>query len=182
MSTLAFTQVEFKAALGHFASGIVVVTGTDGARPRGLACQSFFSVSLDPPLVAVSVANSSTSWQAIERTGAFGVNVLDADQVDLCRRFGRPGADKFAGLDWAAGITGAPRLSGTLAWIDCIIEAAHPAGDHALVVGRVQEVSFNAGRPLLFYRGRFGELHPHAAHTLDTNLEHLLTGLRQGWG
>jgi flavin reductase (DIM6/NTAB) family NADH-FMN oxidoreductase RutF len=183
MTTVPFTEVDLRTALGHFASGVVVVTGQHAGAPRGLACQSFFSLSLDPPLIAIALARTSTSWADIERSGAFGVNMLHADQVDLCRAFGRSGGDKFAGLDWSPGATtGAPRLADSLAWIECGIEDVHPAGDHLLAVGRVLDFEVNAGRPLLFYRGRFGVLHDHHLTGVETNLEHLITGLRLGWG
>ncbi|GAA3518216.1 flavin reductase family protein [Aeromicrobium panaciterrae] len=173
---------KFRATLGHFASGVVVVTGLHDGAPRGLACQSFFSLSLDPPLVAVAVAHSSTSWADIQSSGAFGINVLHSDQFDVCQTFGRSGGDKFAEIEWVGRHTGSPRIDGSLAWIDCTIQDVHQAGDHLLVVGRVEEVQVGSGAPLLFYRGRFGELHKHAAHGAETNLDNLISGLRQGWG
>lgn len=182
MTTVLIPADRYRAALGHFASGVVVVTGLLEGKPRGLACQSFFSVSLEPPLVAVAVARTSTSWSAIEASGAFGINVLDSDQFGVCQTFGRSGGDKFAGLGWTTHQTGSPRIDGCLAWIDCTIEDVHPAGDHLLAIGLVQEVQVGRGAPLLFYRGRFGELHKHAAHGAETNLENLVSGLRQGWG
>lgn len=182
MTTVAFTEIDFRAALGHFASGVVVVTGDCEGQPRGLACQSFFSLSLDPPLVAVALARTSGSWADIERSGAFGVNMLHADQVELCRTFGRSGGDKFAEVGWTDGVSGSPRLDDCLAWIDCAIEDVHAAGDHLLVVGRVLEFDIQPGSPLLFYRGRFGMLHEHRVMGVQTNLDHLITGLRQGWG
>ncbi len=182
MTVVAIPADRFRATLGHFASGVVIVTGSLDGQPRGLACQSFFSVSLDPPLVAVSIARTSTSWVDIEASGAFGINVLHSDQVGVCQTFGRSGGDKFADIGWTTHGTGSPRIAGSLAWIDCTIDAIHPAGDHLLVVGLVHEVQVDRGAPLLFYRGRFGELHKHAAHGAETNLDNLVSGLRQGWG
>jgi 3-hydroxy-9,10-secoandrosta-1,3,5(10)-triene-9,17-dione monooxygenase reductase component len=150
---------DFRATLGHFASGVVVITGAVEGLPRGLACQSFFSLSLDPPLVAVAVARSSSSWPDIARSGAFCANVLASDQLDLCMRFAQSGTDKFAGVEWAPGVTGSPRLQSCLAWIDCTIKDIHDAGDHVLAIGEVRHVEVGAGRPLLFYRGEFGRLH-----------------------
>lgn len=182
MTVMAIPADRFRAALGHFASGVVVVTGLQDGSPRGLACQSFFSLSLDPPLVAVAIARNSTSWADIQASGAFGVNVLRSDQFGVCQAFGRSGGDKFADIDWTGRRTGSPRIDGCLAWIDCTIQDVHEAGDHLLVVGLVEEVQVDRGAPLLFYRGRFGELHKHAAHGAETNLENLISGLRQGWG
>ncbi|OQR58940.1 NADPH-flavin oxidoreductase [Streptomyces maremycinicus] len=162
-------QGEFRRVLGSFASGVTVVTapaveGEDGggqgtAGPAGFACQSFSSLSLDPPLVAFMVGRTSTSWPRIARAGVFCVNVLSAGQAGLCRAFAASGTDKFAGVAHdAAPVSGAPRLAGTLAWIDCAIHAVHTGGDHLVVVGRVHALGTGEAAdepPLLFHRGRF---------------------------
>lgn len=154
-------QAEFRRVLGSFASGVVVVTAaaTDGETgPAGFACQSFSSLSLDPPLVAFMVGRTSTSWPRIARAGAFCVNVLAAHQGELCRGFAVSGADKFAGVAYdAAPASGAPRLAGALAWIDCTIHAVHTGGDHLIVVGRVDALgaSDEDRAPLLFHKGQF---------------------------
>ncbi|MFE5883120.1 flavin reductase family protein [Streptomyces hydrogenans] len=150
---------EFRRVLGHFASGVTLVTTVDGAGPTGFACQSFASLSLDPPLVAFMVARTSTTWPRIAAAGTFCVNILGADQGPLCRAFAVSGADKFAGVEWfPAPVTGAPRLPGSPAWIDCAITAVHTGGDHLVVVGRVEALGADDGdaEPLLFHRGRFG--------------------------
>ena len=149
-------QGEFRAVLGHFASGVVLVTGMHEDRPAGFTCQSFFSLSLDPPLVAIAPGRTSTSWPKVAGSGNFCVNVLAADQEPLARTFANSAADKFAGVGWSPGGNGSPRLHGALAWIECEIEDVHDAGDHYLVVGRVQDLETGAGQPLLFYRGGFG--------------------------
>ncbi|MEV2250992.1 flavin reductase family protein [Streptomyces sp. NPDC050147] len=152
---------EFRRVLGNFATGVTVVTspaseGDDG--PAGFACQSFSSLSLDPPLVSFMVARTSTTWPRIARAGVFCVNVLGADQGALCRGFAVSGADKFAGVEFdAAPVTGSPRLTGAPAWIDCTIQAVHTGGDHLIVVGRVDALGATEdGEPLLFHRGTFG--------------------------
>ncbi|MEV7372370.1 flavin reductase family protein [Streptomyces sp. NPDC090301] len=149
---------EFRRVLGHFASGVTIVTALDTAGPAGFACQSFASLSLDPPLVAFMVARTSTTWPRIAGAGTFCVNILGADQGPLCRSFAVSGADKFAGVDWTpAPVTGSPRLAGAPAWIDCAITAVHTGGDHLVVVGRVESLGAEEdGDPLLFHRGRFG--------------------------
>lgn len=151
---------EFRRVLGHFASGVTVITAHDpeGGGPAGFACQSFASLSLDPPLVVFMVARTSTTWPRIARAGAFCVNVLGADQGGLCRAFAVSGADKFAGVLHApAPVTGAPRLRSVPAWIDCTIRAVHTGGDHLIVVGHVEALGAEQeGDPLLFHRGRFG--------------------------
>ncbi|MEU3887904.1 flavin reductase family protein [Streptomyces sp. NPDC029041] len=155
---------EFRRVLGNFASGVAVVTAppaTAGDPPAGFACQSFTSLSLDPPLVAFMVGRTSTTWPRIARAGVFCVNVLASGQGELCRSFAVSGADKFAGVAYdAAPVSGSPRLTGGVAWIDCAIHAVHPGGDHLIVVGRVNALGAAAGPdgPLLFHRGRFARL------------------------
>ncbi|MET8681535.1 flavin reductase family protein [Streptomyces sp. NPDC004647] len=149
---------EFRRVLGHFCSGLTIVAGMSAGEPVGFTCQSFSSLSLEPPLVTFSVARTSTSWPRIRSAGAFCVNILAADQEPLCRAFAVSGADKFAGVAWTPGpATGSPVIPGTLAWIDCAIEAVHPGGDHQIVVGRVRALKTAATGigPLLFYRAAF---------------------------
>ncbi len=154
-------RTEFRRVLGNFATGVTVITAppADGTgSPAGFACQSFSSLSLDPPLVAFMVGRTSTTWPRIARAGGFCVNVLSAGQGELCRAFAVSGADKFAGVAYdTAPVSGAPRLAGTLAWIDCAIHAVHTGGDHLIVVGRVDALGASAGdeAPLLFHKGRF---------------------------
>ncbi|MFD7977036.1 flavin reductase family protein [Streptomyces sp. NPDC059071] len=149
---------EFRRVLGHFASGVTIVTALDEDGPAGFACQSFASLSLDPPLIAFMVARTSTTWPRIARAGRFCVNILGAEQGGLCRAFAVSGADKFAGVSWTpAPSTGSPRLPEAPAWIDCEIAAVHTGGDHLIVVGRVESLgATEEGDPLLFHRGRFG--------------------------
>ncbi|WDV56840.1 flavin reductase family protein [Streptomyces coeruleorubidus] len=160
---------EFRRVLGNFATGVAVITAPLAATgdspddsPAGFACQSFTSLSLDPPLVAFMVGRTSTTWPRIARAGVFCVNVLGAGQGELCRAFAVSGADKFAGVAYdAAPASGSPRLSGAVAWIDCTIHAVHTGGDHLIVVGRVDALGTAAGDPdgpLLFHRGRFARL------------------------
>ncbi|KOG36998.1 NADPH-flavin oxidoreductase [Streptomyces resistomycificus] len=155
-------QGEFRRVMGSFATGVTVVTApaTDGeTAPAGFACQSFSSLSLDPPLVVFMVGRTSTTWPRIARAGVFCVNVLGAHQGELCRGFAVSGRDKFAGVAHdPAPVSGSPRLAGTLAWIDCTIHAVHTGGDHLIVVGRVEALGTNEEDlpPLLFHRGRFG--------------------------
>ena len=155
---------QIRSVLGHFCTGVTVISAITGdGTPVGFACQSFSSLSLDPPLVSFSVARTSASWPRIAHAGAFCVSVLAADQGDLCRTFAvssATGADKFAGLGWTpAPATGAPRLPGALAWIDCTIHAVHTGGDHLIVLGRVADLAVSRAEagPLLFYRGGFGD-------------------------
>jgi flavin reductase (DIM6/NTAB) family NADH-FMN oxidoreductase RutF len=148
----------FRAVLGHFCTGVTIVTATDADGPVGFTAQSFAALSLDPPLTLVCPGKSSTSWPRIEAAGSFCVNVLSEDQEELCRTFAVTGGDKFAGVGYEPGpVTGFPLLTGALAWIECRLEAVYDGGDHAIAVGRVLDLGVHHdGRPLLFYRGGFG--------------------------
>jgi 3-hydroxy-9,10-secoandrosta-1,3,5(10)-triene-9,17-dione monooxygenase reductase component len=143
-SVEAIAPAHFRAVLGHFPTGVTVITAIDDDRPVGMAVGSFFSLSLDPPLVGFCVARSSSSWPAVRHSGRFCANVLAADQQTLCRQFAVSGGDKFAGLSWQPGATGAPRLDGVLAWVDCTIVEVYPGGDHEICIGRVAGLAVNA--------------------------------------
>lgn len=155
----AVAEAEYRAVLGHFSSGVVVLTG-GGRRPAGLTCQSFFSLSLQPPLVAFAVRSASASWRRIESGVTCCANILSAGQEALARAFARSGTDKFAGVGWDPGPAGAPRLHGALAWVEAEVEAATTGGDHRLVIARVTGLEAVAGEPLVFYRGGFGSFRP----------------------
>ena len=146
----------FRQVLGHFATGVTVITGMHEYAPAGFACQAFAALSLEPPLVLFCPARSSGTWPRIARVGELGVNVLADGQRDLARRFGVTAADKFDGVEWHPGPNGAPILSGVLAWAACTVETVHETGDHFVVIARVTDLGdCAAGDPLLFYRGRF---------------------------
>lgn len=148
----------FRSVLGHFATGITVITAMDGDEPVGIAANSFTAVSLDPPLVLFCAAKSSSTWPRIQRSGHFMVNVLDEHQEHICRLFAEKGADRFGQIEWDATTRG-PVLHDVHAWLDCTIETEHDAGDHVIVVGRVHELGLTADAgPLLFYQGRYGRL------------------------
>ena len=152
----------FRDVLGRFASGVTVVAGMKGDQPVGLTCQSFSSVSLEPPLVLAVVARSSRAWPHIERSGGFCVNVLAADQVALSEVMASRGVGKFAGVEWRPSArTGSPVLTGALAHVDCTVHAVHEAGDHWIVIGRVVDLMAPADgapgseEPLLFFRSEY---------------------------
>jgi len=148
---------EMRRVLGHFCTGVAIVTGHDGQRPVGFTCQSLSSVSLDPPYVSFCPARTSSSWPLIRAIGRLCINILSADQHDLCAQFGVSGGDKFATVDWSPGDNGAPVLHGALATIEADLEFEHTAGDHTIVVAHVTGLRASEGRrPLLFYRGGYG--------------------------
>jgi 3-hydroxy-9,10-secoandrosta-1,3,5(10)-triene-9,17-dione monooxygenase reductase component len=148
---------KYRQVLGHFTTGVTVITAAAEAGPVGLAVGSFSSVSLDPPLVGFFADKGSTSWPKIEGTGSFCVNILGEHQEDVCRRFASKEPDKFAGLGWKATGSGSPLIDDVIAWIDCDIDQVVQAGDHFLVLGAVRELDVaHDGPPLLFFRGGYG--------------------------
>jgi len=153
----SFDSARYRQVLGHFPTGVTVITASTDDAPVGLAVGSFTSVSLDPPLVAFFAGRGSSSWPKIERAGAFCVNILGEAQEDVCRRFASKDGDKFAGLGWSPAGSGSPILDGVLAWIDCDIESVTDAGDHLCVLGRVRDLAVgHDGGPLVFFRGGYG--------------------------
>ncbi len=155
-----FDEARFREVMGHFATGVTIVTAMEGTEPVGFTCQAFTSLSIDPPLVALAPGKSSTSWPRIAAAKTFCVNILADDQEALSRDFAVSGGDKFTGVGWRPGASGAPVLDGALAWIECEFELAHDAGDHELVIGKVREMGVSRRQPLLYYRGGFGRFEP----------------------
>jgi 3-hydroxy-9,10-secoandrosta-1,3,5(10)-triene-9,17-dione monooxygenase reductase component len=149
-------QARFREVLGHFATGVTIVTACEEGVPVGFSCQSFSALSLDPPMVLLAPAKSSTSWPRIAEAGAFCVNILADDQEAICLNFAVSGGDKFVGVEWTAGTTGAPVIAGALASIECTLGAIYEGGDHELVTGHVVAMEVGSGAPLLFYRSGFG--------------------------
>lgn len=147
----------FRDVLGRYASGVTVVTTMSDGEPAGMTCQSFTSVSLDPPLVAFLPTRQSRAYAAIERAGTFCVNFLAGGQEDLSDTFASSGDDKFAGVEWSPSTgTGSPLLAGIVAHVDCTVHAVHEAGDHLLVIGSVVDLATGeADEPLLYYRGAY---------------------------
>lgn len=150
---------ELRSILGRFCTGVTVITAHDGDRPHGFACQSFVSLSLDPPYVSFSPARSSTSWPRLRAARELCINVLAHDQGALCRGFAVSGADKFDGVEWSPGENGAPTLAGSLVHVEATVETEHDAGDHTIVIARVTRLEApRDDLPLLFFRGEFGQL------------------------
>jgi 3-hydroxy-9,10-secoandrosta-1,3,5(10)-triene-9,17-dione monooxygenase reductase component len=147
----------FRDVLGRYCSGVAVVTSLADGQPVGMTCQSFSSVSLDPPLVMFIPARTSRAWPLMQRAGHFCVNFLAADQAEVSNVMASKGADKFSGLSWTTSKTGAPLLEGIIGYVDCTVHTVHEAGDHFIVVGRVQDMDFTEGpaEPLLYYEGSY---------------------------
>jgi 3-hydroxy-9,10-secoandrosta-1,3,5(10)-triene-9,17-dione monooxygenase reductase component len=146
----------FRDALAKFATGVAFVTAAPDGKPAGLIVNSLTSVSLEPPLVSFSPSRSSLTWSRMRRTRRFGVNVLGRQHEEFARRATPAGADRFAGLDWELGHGGVPLLTDALATLECEIVAEHPAGDHSIVMGRVEDLRTSAIQdPLVFFAGAF---------------------------
>ncbi|WP_319449703.1 MULTISPECIES: flavin reductase family protein [unclassified Mycobacterium] len=148
-----------RATLGRFCTGVTIVTAAAESGPAGFTCQAFSAVSLEPPLVLLCPAKTSTSWPKISRAQRFSINVLGSGHEELCRDFAVSAGDKFAGRSWhVSARTDAPILADAVAVIDCVIEAEHDAGDHTVVIARVLGLEHTDDEPLLFFRGRFHRL------------------------
>jgi flavin reductase ActVB len=149
---------EFRAAMARFAAGVVVVTTLDDSGvPRGFTASSFCSVSLNPPLILVCLANSADSFAAFASCGRFAVSVLGSDHRPLAQQFATKGADKFTsdGLSCTPG--GLPAVVGALVELDCEMYARHEAGDHTILIGRVSgtRLGESAGTPMVYYEQSF---------------------------
>ncbi|MFC5951577.1 flavin reductase family protein [Pseudonocardia lutea] len=151
------TPEAMRDVLGHFVSGVVVITAQGPDGPLGFTCQSFASLSLDPPLISFSPARTSSTWPRIREVGSFCVNVLAEDHQEYSNGFARSGTDKFAGVTWQPAPSGSPVLEGVSAWIDCTLWNEYDGGDHTIVLGQVADLGADPTRlPLLFYRGNYG--------------------------
>lgn len=143
-------------AFGAFMTGVTVVTTMDGAGdPIGFTANSFSSVSLDPPLLSVSIAKTSRNHAVFVQGLGFAINVLSESQKDVSNTFARPVADRFAKLDWKVGPAGAPVIAGVSAWFDCALHQVVPAGDHDILIGRVIDFDANQRAGLGYYRGAY---------------------------
>ncbi len=158
MSDIEIDPAVFRQVLGSYPTGVCAITALGaGGEPVGMVVGTFTSVSLDPPLVGFLPDKSSSTWPLIEAAGRFCVNVLGSDQMQVCRQVAAKGPDKFAGLDYAVSEHGLPVIAGSIARIECTIEAKHEAGDHWFVLGKVLHLETSReDDPMLFHRGRYG--------------------------
>jgi flavin reductase (DIM6/NTAB) family NADH-FMN oxidoreductase RutF len=155
---------QFRNTLGHFATGVTAMTTISAAGEHvGITVSSFNSLSLDPPLILWSIANSSMCYGCFQVGAPFAVNVLSDEQEHLAVKFARTGEGKFEGVPLHYGLDNVPLIEGCVVYFECLTEARYPGGDHDIVVGRVRRI-FNIGKaPLLFHGGSlrsFGEKTP----------------------
>ena len=149
----------FRAVLGRFCSGIVIVTSCIDGEPVGLTAQSFAAVSLAPPMVLFCPAKTSTSWPKIRSAGRFCVNVLSDEQREVAATFAVSGADKFAAIQWEWSTDGLPMIDSSLAYIECSLDQIHDAGDHEIAIGLVTKLlPGHPVRPLLYYQSNYHQL------------------------
>lgn len=150
---------KFRRVLSHYATGVTIVTAVTESGPVGMTCNSVTAVSLDPPLILLCPARTSDTWPLIAQAGQFVVNVMARDQETLVRQFARKDADRFAGVathDREHGVG----LDGAVAWIECVTEHEHEAGDHTIAVAKVLRLDAHLERdPLVFFRGKYGSFH-----------------------
>jgi flavin reductase (DIM6/NTAB) family NADH-FMN oxidoreductase RutF len=157
---------DFRSALGAYATGVTIITaaGSDG-KPYGLTCNSFASVSLNPPLVLWSLVLYSSSLNAFQNASHFAVNVLGASQQALAKKFAKSSDDKFSCVEWTPGLGGAPLIAGNVANFQCRSVNRYYGGDHVIFLGAVESYSYNRKEPLLFARGGFGRFVGSDEHT-----------------
>lgn len=153
----SFTAQDFRAALGQFATGVTIVTArAPGGECIGLTANSFNSVSLTPPLVLWSLAQRSGAMAAFTRGSHYAINILGADQRELAERFASKHVDRFAGVAWCEGASGAPLLDGAAAVFECFNRSQYAEGDHVIFVGEVERCAMRPGAaPLIFQGGRY---------------------------
>jgi len=151
-------DARFRQAMGHFASGVTVVTTAAGSELYGMTVSSFSSLSLNPPLVLICIDKSVPTHDILKHAGCFVVNILEERQEHLSRRFATTANDKFKGVAWHTGKLGLPVLDNTLAAIECSLRDTLNGGDHTIFIGEVVDAEVREGAPLLYYRRGYHEL------------------------
>ena len=150
---------DFRRVLGHFATGVTILTTCDNdARATGLTASAFSSVSLDPPLVLICVDHKSQSYPALRERGCFAVNILSVEQQAISRRCASSRLDKFDDVPHTISDLGLPLIEGAIAHLECTTVSTHVEGDHTIFVGRVDRARVGTGEPLLYFRGQYQQL------------------------
>ena len=158
---MSLSKAKFRKVLGHFATGVTVVTTRQrSGAPWGFTVNSFTSVSLTPPLILICVDHGSESFRSMQEAEYFAVNFLAENQEELSRKFAAKSADRFRGLAYSEGGHGSPLLAGCLGFVECRKIACHSHGDHIILIAEVLEAEAHGGHPLLFYRSSYTRLEP----------------------
>lgn len=158
---VSFDPLDLRRAFGNFPTGVTVVTAAPDGEPTGMTVGSFFSVSLDPPLVGLCADKGSSSWPRIAPANCFAVNFLADDQAEVSNHFASRIHDKFTDVAWRSASTGSPLLDDVIGWVDCVTEQTVDSGDHWIVIGRVVDLAIEReADPLVFFRGGYGSFRP----------------------
>lgn len=154
----SFDNAHCKEVLGHYVTGVVVITALSKEGPAGFTCQTFGSLSIDSALVFFAATNASPSWRRVRDTGVLAVNILKDDQEVLARKFAVSASDKFLDVDWFKAPNGSPFLTGAHAYVEGTIREVTNHGDHDIVVAEMDYASTEPGEPLVYYRGGYRQL------------------------
>lgn len=149
---------EFRDVIGHFATGVTVVTALHDGRPYGTTASAVTSLSLEPPMLLVCMNKESATGAAMDASAQFGVNILEEGQADLAVRFATKASDKFDGVPTTTGVWGEPLLAEALATLECRVVERTTGGTHVVFFGEVEHAAARSGAPLAYFRGRFGRL------------------------
>jgi flavin reductase (DIM6/NTAB) family NADH-FMN oxidoreductase RutF len=152
------TSEEFRNVIGHFATGVTVITALHEGRPYGTTASAVTSLSLEPPMMLVCMDRQSATGGAMAAAGRFAVNILGEGQADLARRFATKAPDKFSGVETTTGTYGEPLLAEALAQLECRVVDSTTGGTHVVFFGEVERAAAREGAPLAYYRGQFGKL------------------------
>lgn len=156
---MAIDPQELRRVMGHFVTGVTIVTTMDKAgTPYGLTANAFTSLSLNPPLVLVCIDKAVQCYSCFEESKVFAVNVLGEDQEELSRRFATRGIEKFSGIKWHKGESGAALLEGAISHVECQVVHSYDGGDHTIYVGEIVRATGAGDRPLIFFKGQYGRL------------------------
>lgn len=152
-------QRQVRTIAGTFATGVTVVTtiGTNG-KPVGMTANSFSSLSLNPPLVLVSINKGASLYKDFMETDCFGINILSEHQENISRQFSKKNIDRFTGVAYEKVVTGAPILPDTIGYFDCTVNQLYDGGDHTIIIGEIKHGEVREGEPLLFYRGKYRKI------------------------
>jgi flavin reductase (DIM6/NTAB) family NADH-FMN oxidoreductase RutF len=157
-SPQALQPEAFRHVIGHFASGVTVITTRDAQAPLGTTASALSSLSLEPPTLLVCMNTASATGRAVAASGLFAVNILSEDQAEVALTFARKGGDKFRSVSWSTGGTGMPLLDGALATLECRVVDQACGGTHVVFIARVERAVAHPGAPLAYFRGRFVRL------------------------
>lgn len=166
---MSIDQTEFRQALGHFASGVTVITTQHQGQPHGTTVSAFCSLSLNPPLVLVGIDLNANIHDLISASGVFGVNILAEHAESISQQFARRTPDKFANISYTSGELEVPLLDDALVRLECRVTARYPGGDHSIFIGEVITLNTQSYmQPLLYYRSKYNRLYDAVANQVST--------------